>query len=124
VDELLALRPRLQKLDMGPGTLREFRRPPQSPADCIFANVTEVVSADLRTRVTPCQFGGDPDCSQCGCMASMGLAAIASHKLGGLVPIRPIFTTSLRVGAVARRLGARSGATPVPPIELSPEEAP
>lgn len=108
VGDLLALRPRYPKLDMGPGTIREFRRPPESPDECIFAKVTEVVSADLRTRVTPCQFGGDPDCSQCGCIASMGLAAVANHRIGGLVALRPIFTTSLRVGAVARRLSSRS----------------
>jgi sulfatase maturation enzyme AslB (radical SAM superfamily) len=115
VDELLALRVRYPKLDMGPGMIREFRTPPSSPADCIFAQVTDVVSADLRTRVAPCQFGGDPDCSQCGCVASMGLASIANHKLAGLIPLRPIFTVSLRAGTMARRF---TGA-PIPPTELS-----
>jgi MoaA/NifB/PqqE/SkfB family radical SAM enzyme len=116
LDQMLALRKHYAKLAMGPGVIHEFRQPPQSPEDCIFSKVTEVVSADLQTRVTPCQFGGDPDCSQCGCMASMALAAIANHRLGGLVQLRPIFTASLRVGAMARRL-SRSESSP-PRTEL------
>ena len=36
-----------------------------------FAQATACVSADLRTPITPCQFGGQPDCSSCGCMALM-----------------------------------------------------
>ena len=43
-----------------------------SPDDCVFAQTTTCVSADFAHRITPCQFGGNPDCSQCGCMASAG----------------------------------------------------
>jgi len=46
----------------------------------------------------PCQFGGNPDCSSCGCVASMGLAAIAAHKLGGIIPVGAIFKASVRIG--------------------------
>jgi sulfatase maturation enzyme AslB (radical SAM superfamily) len=116
IRDMLALRERYAKLDMGPGVIREFQKPPQSPDVCIFSKVTEVVSADLRTHVTPCQFGGDPDCSQCGCIASMALAAIADHRLGGLIQLRPIFTTSLRMGALARRFSRPDA--PAPPAEL------
>jgi organic radical activating enzyme len=100
IEDLLRLRETYPKLDMARGALREFLKPPQSPEECIFAQTTHVISADLETRVTPCQFGGDPDCSRCGCVASMGLAAIGNHKLAGLLPIRPIFTTSARIGGI------------------------
>lgn len=100
IEDLLRLREIYPKLDMARGAIREFARPPQSPEECIFARTTQTLSADLKTKITPCQFGGDPDCSQCGCVASMGLAAVGNHKLGGFVPIRPIFTTSARIGEI------------------------
>jgi hypothetical protein len=52
----------------------------------------------LRTKITPCQFGGTPDCKSCGCIASMGLAAVAAHKLGGIIPVEAIFKASVRIG--------------------------
>jgi hypothetical protein len=58
----------------------------------------------LKTRVTPCQFGGDPDCTQCGCIASMGLAAVGNHKLAGVLPVRHIFNASLAIGRMASAL--------------------
>ena len=45
------------------------------------------ISADLTTKITPCQFGGTPDCSNCGCIASAGLAAVARHQLLGVIPV-------------------------------------
>ena len=61
------------------------------------------ISADLKTRITPCQFGGAPDCSNCGCIASAGLAAVARHRVWGLIPVGPIFDGSLKVGQHMRR---------------------
>ncbi len=58
----------------------------------------------LETRITPCQFGGNPDCSQCGCIASAGLAAVGRHKLWGFVPVGTIFTGSVTVGEQMRKL--------------------
>ncbi len=43
-------------------------------------------------------FGGDPDCSSCGCVASMGLAAVAAHRLGGIIPVGAIFKASIKIG--------------------------
>jgi hypothetical protein len=83
IAELGRLRSRFPVLDMSERVLREFLNPPASPDKCIFAQTTRVISADLKTRVTPCQFGGNPDCSQCGCMASMGLAAVGHLEIGG-----------------------------------------
>jgi MoaA/NifB/PqqE/SkfB family radical SAM enzyme len=104
VEQLLSLRKLYPKLEMPPELIEQFSKPPRSPDDCIFAQTTATVSADLRTKITPCQFGGTPDCSQCGCIASMGLAAIADHKIGGMVRVKPIFDASIWIGK--RRGGA------------------
>jgi hypothetical protein len=93
-----------------------YAAPPTSPDACIFSRVTHSLSADLETRITPCQFGGTPDCGNCGCMASAGLGAIGRHRIAGLVPIDPIFNASIRVGQVVRaarerRRGRRPPAT-------------
>jgi hypothetical protein len=81
VKELLRLRLLFSKLDMPEGLVQEFLHPPEAPEVCIFAQTTHTISADLKSKITPCQFGGNPDCSQCGCFASMGLAAVGNHKL-------------------------------------------
>lgn len=98
IGELHRLRTAYPKLDMRHGVIEAFRRPPASPAECIFAQVTRTVSADLSTRITPCQFGGEPDCARCGCMASMGLAALGNHRLAGVVPVGRLFHFSAAVG--------------------------
>jgi organic radical activating enzyme len=114
VHELMAIRKRYPKLDMREGMLQQFLHPPSSPAECIFAQTTETISADLTTKITPCQFGGDPDCSQCGCIASMGLAAVGAHKLGGFIPVGAIFGASVRIGKVVGRLSDRGNTVNTP----------
>jgi MoaA/NifB/PqqE/SkfB family radical SAM enzyme len=91
-------------MDMKPAIVEGYLRPPQNPGECIFAQTTACLSSDLEKAITPCQYGGNPDCTQCGCMASVGLGALGRYKLGGLVPLQPIFTGSLAVGRVARAL--------------------
>ena len=98
IGELVRLRTRFPVLDMSERVLREFLNPPKSPDDCIFARTTQIVSADLKTQVTPCQFGGKPDCSQCGCMASMGLAAVGHLEVGAGINLGKIFRVSERIG--------------------------
>lgn len=98
ISEMLQLRRRFPKLDMPEGLVRQFASPPSSPKDCVFALTTQTISADLRTAITPCQFGGNPDCESCGCVASMGLAAVAAHKLGGIIPVGAIFKASVKIG--------------------------
>ncbi len=104
IAELLRLRPLYPILDMHESALREFLNPPQSPSDCIFARTTHTVSADLKTIITPCQFGGDPDCSQCGCVASMGLAAVGHHKVVGGLTAGRLFKISEVVGRNVKKL--------------------
>jgi organic radical activating enzyme len=115
IADMLALRKEFPKLDMREGMIRQFAKPPGSPADCVFALTTQTLSADLKTKIVPCQFGGNPDCSSCGCVASMGLAAIAAHKLGGFIPVGAIFKASVRIGQISQ---ARSRPTAkLPPTE-------
>jgi hypothetical protein len=62
------------------------------------------ISADLKTKITPCQFGGAPDCQNCGCVASAGLAALGRHTVLGFIPVGTLFTGSVRIGEQMRRL--------------------
>jgi sulfatase maturation enzyme AslB (radical SAM superfamily) len=98
IADMMLLRKQYPKLDMQDALIRQFASPPHSPQDCVFALTTQTLSADLRTKITPCQFGGNPDCASCGCIASMGLAAIASHKFGGILPVGAIFKASVKIG--------------------------
>jgi len=104
VSDLMALRLRYPKLTINEETLAVYLEPPRSPDECIFARTTTSISADLTTRITPCQFGGTPDCANCGCLASAGLGAVGRHKLLGFVPIGSIFDRSLRLGERVRQL--------------------
>jgi len=104
VNDLHALRLRYPKLALPKGLIDVYAEPPESPDDCVFARTTTVFSADLKTKVTPCQYGGAADCSQCGCIASAGLAAVARHQLFGFIPVGTIFNGSLKVGQRVKRL--------------------
>jgi sulfatase maturation enzyme AslB (radical SAM superfamily) len=108
IADMMALRKLFPKLDMPEGMIRQFGKPPQNPEDCVFALTTQTLSADLKTRITPCQFGGNPDCGSCGCIASMGLAAVAAHKLGGVIPVGAIFKASIKIGQVRVKRAALS----------------
>ena len=98
VAELARLREKFPKVNMPSAVLDGYSNPPGSPDVCIFAQTTTCISADLTTRISPCQFGGNPVCSECGCMASAGLASIGNHKLAGLVPVSGIFQVSRKLG--------------------------
>jgi MoaA/NifB/PqqE/SkfB family radical SAM enzyme len=104
IQELRRLRPIAPKLEMFDGALETYAAPPASPAECTFARTTECVSADLERRIVPCQFGGDPDCANCGCIASASLEAIARHRLPGGVRVGQVFNASLRAGTAVARL--------------------
>jgi len=104
VSDLMALRVHYPKLALPKGLIEVYAEPPSSPDECIFARTTTTLSADLKTKITPCQYGGAPDCSQCGCIASAGLAAVARHQLFGFIPVGSIFNGSLRVGDQVRKL--------------------
>jgi len=98
IDQIEELKQKYPKLDMPQVVLEGYRNPPASPADCIFSRTTLNLTANLKDKVVPCQFGGTPDCSNCGCIASAGLAAVGEYKLGGLVKLRSIYDLSDRIG--------------------------
>jgi MoaA/NifB/PqqE/SkfB family radical SAM enzyme len=98
IADMMLLRTQYPKLDMPESIIRQFASPPRRPEDCVFALTTETLSADLKTKITPCQFGGTPDCATCGCIASMGLASVAAIKLGGIISLGAIFKASHKIG--------------------------
>jgi sulfatase maturation enzyme AslB (radical SAM superfamily) len=104
LEEIARLRPLFPKLYMPNVVLEGYRRPPKSPKECIFARTTFSITADLEGRITPCQFGGNPDCSQCGCIASAGLKSIGDYQLFGVLPVKSIFFASDRVGRTVSRM--------------------
>lgn len=104
IRELRKLRTIYPKLSMSRSTIEGYADPPANPDRCIFARTTRTITADLKTRVSPCQFGGNPDCSQCGCIASAGLNSIGKHKLPGGIRVGWIYDASFKVGNVVAAL--------------------
>ncbi len=107
VADLRSLRSKYPKLGLPEGIIDSYLEPPTSPEACIFAMTTETISADLRTAISPCQFGGTPQCSECGCAASIGLHAIGRRRLPGGLRVGTIYNASVAIGAVAGRLRGR-----------------
>jgi MoaA/NifB/PqqE/SkfB family radical SAM enzyme len=107
--ELARLKAKFPKLDLPDPVLKGYQTPPNSPAECIFSRTTINYTADLKNKVTPCQFGGTPDCSQCGCMASAGLAAVGSYKLFNIMPLQKIYNASDAIGHSYRRMKSAIG---------------
>src|SRR5262249_27624265 len=114
--ELAGLRQQFPKLELPDSVIAGYLAPPQSPDECIFARTTINFTADLKGRVTPCQFGGDPDCSQCGCIASAGLKAVGDYRLLGVLPLKTLVTLSSQIGKATSslaRMGPLSSREPV-----------
>jgi MoaA/NifB/PqqE/SkfB family radical SAM enzyme len=98
VEDLLAFRSKYPKLRAHEALLDAYVVPPDSPDDCIFAKTTACVSANFEKPITPCQFGGNPDCTNCGCLASAALAAVGRHKLPGGIQVGTLFDASFEIG--------------------------
>jgi MoaA/NifB/PqqE/SkfB family radical SAM enzyme len=98
IDKLESLKPVFPKLDLPRKVIEGFRKPPSSPDECIFSRTTLNLTANLKDKVVPCQFGGTPDCSQCGCYASAGLNSLGEYRLMGFVPLRRLYNLSDRIG--------------------------
>ena len=99
--DLLAARQRNPKLLMNAGIVDAICNPPAAPSDCMFSRMSTNFTADLRTRVEPCIFGGNPDCSQCGCAISSGLHWLKTLHWGPL--------SVERVALSAAFIGSRVG---------------
>jgi organic radical activating enzyme len=120
IADLRQLRLKYPTLDLPEPVIREMEVPPKSPGKCIFARTTETFSADLRTQITPCQFGGDPDCEQCGCIASMGLAAVGHYHVAGPLTAGQFFMVSDRLGKGWKTLRSAFSHKPMVQAKLSP----
>jgi sulfatase maturation enzyme AslB (radical SAM superfamily) len=101
---LPALSRRFPKLMLPEGMARAFAEPPESPAQCLFSKMSVNYTADLKTHVEPCVFGGDPDCSQCGCSISAGLHWIGGIKAVGPLKVRHLVRASMATGAAVNRV--------------------
>jgi hypothetical protein len=102
--QLPALGARYPKLLFKEGTAKALLHPPKSPGDCVFAKMSTNYSADLETRVEPCVFGGNPDCSQCGCAISSGLHWIRTVRVAGPLKVDHFIQMSVKVGLLASRI--------------------
>ena len=106
--ELPALGRRYPKLLFTEGVARALLHPPTDPGDCLFSKMSVNYSADLRTLVEPCIFGGSPDCSQCGCSATSAFHSMRQFPLLGPVKIGHFVAASIAVGRMANFLRSRS----------------
>jgi len=120
IEDMVQLLKPYPKLGMSEAIIRQFASPPHRPQDCVFALTTQTLSADLKTNITPCQFGGNPDCTSCGCIASMFLTSLAAHKLGGILPLGAILKGSIKIGQTrARYRGNRQAQDPLQILQSS-----
>lgn len=98
------IKARFPKVQFTKGMGDALVRPPESPADCVFAKMSVNYSADLKSRVEPCVFGGSPDCSQCGCAISTGLHWIRGIEMAGPLKVDHLIQGSLRIGQFSNRV--------------------
>jgi MoaA/NifB/PqqE/SkfB family radical SAM enzyme len=102
VNDLMKLRTEYPKLTMPKGMIESYSLPPHTPDECIFAKTTACVSSNFEKPIIPCQFGGNPDCENCGCIASAALAAVGRHRVAGGFRVGAIFDASFAIGERVR----------------------
>lgn len=132
--ELPRLGKKYPKLLLPEGMGQAFVKPPANPDECLFSKMSTNYSADLRTHVEPCVFGGTPDCSQCGCSISSALHWIRDVKLAGPLKVGHLVQGSLFVGSAVRRMrsddegpnrwqkGVRYVGQSAPLVQIQPQE--
>ena len=103
IEALPDLKRRYPALILPAGADHAFATPPSSPDACTFARVSVNYSADLKTQIEPCFFGGSPDCSECGCAVSAGLHWMSEYKLAPGLKTSQLINLSLRIGRHRRR---------------------
>ncbi len=94
---------RFSKLTMHKGLMDAFLEPPASPSACLFSKLSVNYTADLKSRVEPCVFGGAPDCAECGCSMSMGMHWLGEMKVAGPLRARHLIRGSLAIGRSVNR---------------------
>jgi len=98
VPELIRLSERYPALLMTPGIAEAFATPPANPDQCVFSRMSVNYSADLKTRVQPCFYGGEPDCRQCGCAVTAGLHWIGNKRVFGPIRLKNVMESSIALG--------------------------
>ncbi|HEY1262452.1 MAG TPA: radical SAM protein [Terriglobales bacterium] len=122
--ELPGLRREYPKLMIAQGMAQAILEPPCSPDECLFAKMSVNYSADLKTRVEPCVFGGTPDCRQCGCGISTALHWIKDIPVAGPLKIDHLVRGSMAVGSAVAKITDNAGALRrwgAPPAPKPPE---
>lgn len=107
--QLPPLHDKYPKLLFNKDLANAFLHPPKNPGDCVFAKMSANYSADLKTHVEPCIFGGTPDCSQCGCSISTGLHWVRSVNVAGPLKVDHFMSGSVKIGLLMNRLRSRAG---------------
>jgi MoaA/NifB/PqqE/SkfB family radical SAM enzyme len=95
---------RYKKLTMHKGMMDAFLHPPESPATCLFSKLSVNYTADLKSRVEPCVFGGEPNCAECGCSISLATHWMGEYKIAGPLRGKHLLNSSLNVGSTMNRL--------------------
>lgn len=103
------LRERYPKFLMSPGIAQAMLNPPKNPQECLFAKMSTNYSADLTSRVEPCIFGGTPDCTQCGCVVSVGLHSAQAVKIAGPLSVEHLVKGSVLAGSFLNRFRDAAG---------------
>ena len=97
-------RRQFSKVLMYKGLADAFAKPPKNPDECMFSKMSVNYSADLKSRVEPCIFGGTPDCTQCGCAVSTGFHWLRTIKAAGPVKAGHLVGASVWIGSLVNRL--------------------
>jgi hypothetical protein len=95
--------------------------PPPDPDDCTFARVSANYTADLKTRVQPCFFGGDPDCAECGCAVSAGLHTLRGRTVLGGISVGTLIDWTLAATRLNLRRRIPPGSPRRTPLESESE---
>ncbi len=103
IGELVRLKDRYPALLMTEGIAEAFATPPIDPDHCVFSRMSVNYSADLKTQVQPCFFGGEPDCRQCGCAVTAGLEWVGRRRLLGPIRASHVMEASVAIGALVSR---------------------
>jgi MoaA/NifB/PqqE/SkfB family radical SAM enzyme len=110
VSQIDRWRQHFPKLLLDSRMAHSFMHPPQSPAECTFARMSVNYTADLQTRVQPCIFGGNPDCSQCGCAISVALHGVQNIKIKkSRLTVGHLVRGSMAIGRATNRLRPKLG---------------
>ena len=100
IEQLPLLKEKYPPLLMTHGIADAFATPPANPRDCTFSRMSVNYSADLRTDIQPCFFGGEPDCRQCGCAVTAGLQWVGTRRLLGPLRASHLMEASIAIGSM------------------------